>query len=150
MKRYTNLQGEYYNKVTEAYKLLLRKSTQKPFLEWNYRLLIANMGRTKLAARLANADNSAFSHDGILVNAFHCFLNLSKVIISRDDDKYKLIDPTYFRDHEKASVMKYDPINSKGAPKYEGKKDFGTISEFFFLSLQFLHVGVVGAIDIFE
>jgi hypothetical protein len=99
MKRYTNLQGEYYTKITEAYKLLLKKSTQRPFLEWNYKLLIANIGRMKLAAKLANADNSAFSHDGLLVNTFHCFLNLCKVIISKDDDKYKSIDPTYFRDN---------------------------------------------------
>jgi hypothetical protein len=46
--------------------------------------------------------------------------------------------------------MKYDPINSKVIMKNEGKKEFGTITEFFFLCLQFLHVGVCGAMEIFE
>lgn len=53
----------------------------------------------KLGARLHNANNANLSHDGILINAYACFLNLCKVIIARTDEKYKSIDPTYFRDH---------------------------------------------------
>lgn len=83
MKFYTNLQNEFYNKLTEVYKMLLKKGTQRQFLEWNYKLLLGNLGRMKLGARLYNADNSNYSHDGTLVNAYACFLNLCKVIISR-------------------------------------------------------------------
>lgn len=63
--------------------MLLKKGTQKEFLEWNYKLLLGNLGRMKLGARLYNADNSMLSHDGTLVNAYACFLNLCKVIIAR-------------------------------------------------------------------
>jgi hypothetical protein len=65
--------------------MLFKKGTQREFFDWNYRLLLNNMGRTKLAARLHNADNSKLSHDGILVNAYVCFLNLCKVITARED-----------------------------------------------------------------
>jgi hypothetical protein len=82
----------------------------------------------KLGSRLYNADNSKLSHDGILVNAYVCFLNLCKVITSRDDEKYKSIDPTYFRDHEKAALMKYDPINTTPVKVAQQKKDYGTIT----------------------
>ena len=82
----------------------------------------------KLGARLHNANNANLSHDGILINAYACFLNLCKVIIARTAEKYKSIDPTYFRDHEKAVKMKYDPINSKPFKKIENKKEFGTIT----------------------
>ena len=140
------MQNEYDNKLTDAYKMLFKKGTQREFFDWNYRLLLNNMGRTKLAARLHNADNSKLSHDGILVNAYVCFLNLCKVITAREDEKYKSIDPTYFRDHEKASLMKYDPINTAPHKFLAQKKEYGTITEFFFLCIQFLHVGVCGAI----
>ena len=42
-----------------------------------------------------------------------------------------------------------DPICSKPGPKVGNHKEFGTITEFFFLALQFLHVGVCGAMDSF-
>jgi hypothetical protein len=150
MRFYTSLQNEFYNKITDAYKMLLKKGTQREFLDWNYKLLLNNLGRMKLGARLHNADNSNLSHDGILVNAYACFLNLCKVIIAREDNKYKSIDPSYFRDHEKAVQMKYDPINTRPIKPAHNKKDFGTITEFFFLCLQFLHVGVCGAIENFS
>lgn len=150
MKFYTNLQNEFFGKLTEGYKALLKKDTQKEFLAWNYKLLLSNIGKMKLGARLYNADTSMFSHDGTLINAYSCFLNLCKVIASRQDDKYKSIDPNYFRYHERISLMKYDPINTKPIKKNEERKEFGTITEFFFLCLQYLHFGVCGAIDNFS
>ena len=92
MKFYTSLQGEFFGKFTEAYKAMLKKDTQKEFLAWNYKLLLSNIGKMKLGARLYNADNSMLSHDGTLINVYSCFLNLCKVIASRTDDKYKSID----------------------------------------------------------
>jgi hypothetical protein len=113
-------------------------------------LLLENMDRMKLGARLYNADNSKLSHDGILVNVYVCFLNLCKVITSRSDEKYKSIDATYFRDHEKAPLMKYDPINTTPGKVVHQRKEYGTITEFFFLCIQFLHVGLCGAIENFS
>lgn len=75
----------------------MKKETKNEFLEWNYALLIGNIGRTKLGSNLYNANNSAQSHDGILINAYAALLNISKVIIARKDDKYLSINPDYFK-----------------------------------------------------
>ena len=118
-------------------------------MEWNYGLLLGNIGRTKLGSRLYNANNNSLSHDGTLLNAYVCFLNLCKVITSRQDDKYRSIDPSYFMQQEKVALMKYDAINSRPYKKVEKYRQFGTITEFFFLCVQFLHVGVIGALQNF-
>jgi hypothetical protein len=88
-------------------------------MEWNYGLLLGNIGRTKLGSRLYNANNNSLSHDGTLLNAYVCFLNLCKVITSRQDDKYRSIDPSYFMQQEKVALMKYDAINSRPYKKVE-------------------------------
>lgn len=97
-------------------------------MEWNYGLLVSNVGRTKLGSRLYNANNNNLSHDGTLLNVYSCFLNLCKVITSRQDDKYKNIDPSYFMLHEKVALMKYDTINSRPYKKVEKNREFGTIT----------------------
>jgi hypothetical protein len=48
--------------------------------------------------------------------------------------------------HEKVALMKYDAINSRPYKRTEKNREFGTITEFFFLCVQFLHVGVIGAL----
>lgn len=103
----------------------------------------------KLGHRIYNQENSNLSHDGILVNAYNALLGLCRVITNRQDDKWRNIDPYYFIYHEKASFFRVDPICSKPGPKIEGKKQFGTITEYFFLALQFLNVGVCGAMENF-
>lgn len=55
IRMYLGLQTEISGKLLEAYKELMRKDSQKLFLEWNYRLLISNLGRMKLGHRMYNA-----------------------------------------------------------------------------------------------
>ena len=112
-----SLQSEYSGKLLEAYKELMRKESQKAFLEWNYRALLSNMERMKLVHRLYNQENSELSHDGLLINCYSCLLGLCKAITNMQDDKWKHIDPTYFIHHEKASFLKGDVICSRPGPK---------------------------------
>lgn len=100
----------------------MRKESQKIFLEWNYKLLLSNMERTKLAHQLYHQNSNELSHDGILINCYSCLLGLCKVITNMQDDKWKNIDPNYFMYHEKASFLKGDVICSKPGPKISGKK----------------------------
>lgn len=55
IKMYLGLQSEFSGKFFEAYKELMRKDSQKVFLEWNYRLLISNLDKMKLGHRMYNA-----------------------------------------------------------------------------------------------
>lgn len=99
MRMYESLQGEYCSKLLEAYKELMRKESKPLFLEWNYRLLISNLDRMKLGHRIYNSENSELSHDGLMVNAYSCFLGLCKAITNMKDDKWRSIDATYFMYH---------------------------------------------------
>lgn len=51
---------------------------------------------------------------------------------------------------EKVALLKYDGINSKSFKRTSERREYGTITEFFFLALQFLFVGVCGAQDDFN
>ena len=115
------------------------------FLEWNYKLLVSNLGRMKLGHRMSNPEGSDLSHDGLLMNAYISLLGLCKAITNQNDDKWKAIDPTYFRYHPQAELLRGDAICNKQVVGVQEKRDFGTITEFFYLSLQYLHVGVCGA-----
>ena len=55
IRMYLGLQSEWEGKLLEAYKELMRKESKKPFLEWNYKLLISNLPRMKLGHRLYNS-----------------------------------------------------------------------------------------------
>ena len=107
------------------------------------------MNKTKLGARLQNANNENDSHDGFLINNYACFMNLCQAIVNRNDNKFLSIDPTYFMQSQYMPMMKYDPINGKPYNKQHPTKQYGTITEFYFLCLQYLHVGLCGAIDHF-
>ena len=76
-------------------------------------------------------------------------MNLCKAIVNKNDDKFRSIDPTYFMQSQYMPLMKYDPINGKSHDKKHPSKQYGTITEFYFLCLQYLHVGLCGAIDHF-
>lgn len=58
---------------------------------------MGNISKIKLGARLYNANTNTVSHDGLLLNSYACFLNLCRVITSRQDQKYLSIDPNYFK-----------------------------------------------------
>jgi hypothetical protein len=73
-------------------------------------------------------------------------LGLCRVIFSRQDEKYLSVDPNYFRGGEWVKLARYDPLNPKVKADRTGSREFGTITEFFFLGLQFLHVGLVTAL----
>jgi hypothetical protein len=150
IRMFDSLQAEYSGKLLEVYKELMRKESNKPFLEWNYRLLVSNLGRMKMGHRIYNSENNDLSHDGLLVNAYFCLLGLCKAITNQQDDKWKNIDPSYFIYHEKAPLLRGDALCSKPGPHLTGKKEFGTITEFFFLALQFLQVGICGAMESFN
>jgi hypothetical protein len=62
VKYYAKMQGEWVGRLGEVYRVLLRRDSQKAFLEWHYGLLLGNLKRTKLSARLQNADNQGLSH----------------------------------------------------------------------------------------
>ena len=125
---YSNLQNEFYDKLTDIFKALLKKDTKQDLFEWSYGTLAANMNKTKLGARLENANNEADSHDGLLVNAYACFMNLCKAIMAKKDEKYRSIDPSYFMHSPYLGAMRYDPINGKPYGKQYPPKEFGTIT----------------------
>ena len=78
------------------------------------------------------------------------FLNLCLPILKIENEKYKNINPEYFIYKERVQRCKYEPLNNKKTPKVPPKNvEFGTISEFFFLALEFLHVGVIPAFENF-
>ena len=54
VKLFASLQSEYAGKLLEAYKELMRKDSQRDFIEWNYRVLVSNMERMKLVHRIYN------------------------------------------------------------------------------------------------
>lgn len=93
LKYYADLQNEFYEKLTEVYKTLLKKDTQKEFMEWNYALIHGNLKKAKLGSRLQNSTNTDLSHDGIMLNAFVVMLNLCKPFLAREGEKYKNINP---------------------------------------------------------
>lgn len=92
VKMYSSLQSEYCSKLLEGYKELMRKDTQKLFLEWNYRLLITNLDRMKMGHRMYNQENQ-LSHDGLMLNAYTSLLGLCKAITNQNDTKWQSIDP---------------------------------------------------------
>ena len=100
----------------------MRKDSSKPFLEWNYQLLISNLGKTKLGHRYYDNQKNELSHDGLLVNAYRCLLSLCKAITNRNDDKWTRIEVDYFLYHPQAVHLKQDPICAKPAPKVTGTK----------------------------
>jgi len=67
----------------------------------------------KLGHRIYNSDNSDLSHDGLMVNAYSCFLGLCKAITNMKDDKWKGIDASYFLYHSNAAQFRGDTICSK-------------------------------------
>jgi hypothetical protein len=84
------------------------------------------------------------------MNVYVVLLNLCKPFLSREGDKWKNIDPEYYMFKERAVACKYEPIHQdKKVEKMEVQKEFGTISEFFFLCLELLNVGLVSVQDSF-
>jgi hypothetical protein len=75
------------------------------------------------------------------------FLNLCKPFLSIESEKYKNIDPEYYMFKERALMCKYDSINQKDKrlDKTEVHKKFGTITEFFFLCLEYFNIGYVAS-----
>ena len=58
LKYYGDLQYEFYDKLTEIYKVLLKKDSQRDILEWNYALIYGNLKKAKLGSRLQGSTNT--------------------------------------------------------------------------------------------
>jgi ubiquitin conjugation factor E4 B len=145
VKSYTSMEAEYLAILKEVFKLMFKKDTQKVFFEWLYCLVVGNQMRAKLGTRLSGAVNNTISHDGLMMNVYESMLDISKGILDRNQSVWTKIDPEYFRYSDHARLCQYEPLNNKkdgGKMEVEGK-EFGTVTEFFFLTMELLHVGVV-------
>ena len=148
------MESEYLNSLKEIFKQMFKKDSKKIFFEWLYCAVVGNQMRTKLGSRLSGAVNTTISGDGLMLNIYECLLDISRVIFDRGQTMYQNIDPEYFQYSEHCKLCQYEPLNSRKGienPKMEiEKKEFGTITEYFFLTFEMLHAGVIPTLHNFQ
>lgn len=70
-----------------------------------------------------------------MLNVYECMIEITRVILDLSNGKWQSIDPEYFLRKEHARLCNYENLKKGTSDKVEpGTKDFGTISEFYFLS----------------
>lgn len=140
------METEYLTLLKETFKQMFKKDSQRIFFEWLYCAISGNQMRTKLGSRLSGAVTTTTSSDGMMMNLYECMLEISRGILDRSQNRYQNIDPEYFRYAEHCKLCQYEPLNSRKMenPRMEVEnKEFGTITEFFFVTFELLHVGVI-------
>ena len=116
--------------------------------------VVSNTARSKLGHSLAqNAMQNklnAISSDSFCLNVMHVMHELSLPFLNLNDPKkmWKKIDPTYLPSGLRIDITDETPIcSSKELKKpLTFPKEYGTISEFYFMELQMIHYGLLHSI----
>ena len=113
--------------------------------------VVGNTARSKLGHNLAQNSMKSqldlISSDSFCLNAMYVLHDLCTPFLNLNDPKemWKKVDPTYLPSGVRIDITDETPICSgkewKQALKFP--KEYGTISEFYFMELQMIHVGLM-------
>lgn len=114
--------------------------------------VVSNTARAKLGHNLAQNSMqnklNLISSDSFCLNAQYLLQELCVPFLDLTKDMWKKVDPTYLPSGQRIDLSDETPICSKRELKksLSFAKEYGTISEFYFMKLEMVHFGLMHTI----
>jgi hypothetical protein len=129
--------------------ILKGKVGREPVMRFLAACVVSNTNRAKLGHNVQ--DNamkkmlSAISSDAFCFNALHIMNEFSLPFLDLSKDMWKKIDPTYLPSGVRIDLTGETPIcaSRDSRQPLTFPKEFGTISEFYFMEVEMVHFGLM-------
>lgn len=166
-KKYQEIQHKYSSSLWNIFKQLLKTKDDKvkeDTLRWIAASIVSNTHRTKLGHSLASNSIkkiSFVSSDSLCYNVLWVLLELCNPFLKEGDKKLDKIDETYLVSNRRIGLFGETPLWAKeieeskdesafdDSPQKDEKssfifpKEYGTITEFFFMLTESIHYGLI-------
>jgi DNA-binding ferritin-like protein (Dps family) len=168
-KKYLKFQHQYANSLWSVIKQLLESkvtTAKEDTLRWLAATIVSNKNRVKLwnSLDLDSCEKiSNFSSDALWYNTLLVLLELWNPFLKQGSDKLDKIDKTYLASDRKIGLNGETPIWAKSeeikeedmeeesafadesspGPKITYPKEYGTITEFYFMLAETVHYGLI-------
>ena len=125
------------------------KNARENVLRWLAACVVSNTNRSKLGHSLVQNSMknklSMISSDAFSLNATYVLYELCVPFLDITKDQIKKVDPLYIPSKVRLDLTDETPINtsSEGKAPITFPKEFGTITEFYFLFFEMTHFALV-------
>lgn len=139
--------------LSNLFKVLLKgKNVREQVMRWLAACVVSNTPRAKLGHNLMqnsmNKQLVQISSDAFCINAQYLMFELCLPFLDLTKDLWRKVDPTYIPSGVRIDLTDETPICAKKDLKQPLKlmKEYGTISEFYFMELEMIHFGLMHSI----
>ena len=146
----TEVQKKYTSSLNNLFKALLKsKNMREQVLRFLAASVVSNTARAKLGHNLMQNSMkntlNQISSDSFCLNSLYLMHELCQPVLDLSKDMWKKVDPTYIPSGMRIDLTGETAICMNKELKKDLKfpKEYGTITEFYFMELEMIHFGLM-------